>query len=115
LASILTGNRALGVEFQPAYVASAQESAQRLHLRHVRFVAADAREADLSGGTVFYLFSPFTGSILTDVLSRLRKENAERPIRICSLGPCTGILNDQKWLEACAPPDPERIAVFKSR
>ncbi len=31
-----------------------------------------------SGGTVFYLYSPFSGSILTDVLSALRIESTCR-------------------------------------
>jgi hypothetical protein len=115
LVSILTGNRTLGVEFQPAYIASAQECVRNLHLSRVRFVAEDARAADLSSGTVFYLFSPFTGSILTDVLSRLRKESADRPIRICSLGPCTRMLEHQAWLKASTRPDTERITVFKSQ
>jgi hypothetical protein len=33
---------------------------------------------DEKSGTTFYLFSPFAGSILTDVLGRLRKDSAER-------------------------------------
>ncbi len=70
---------------------------------------------DLSSGTVFYLFSPFTGSILTNVLQRLLEESKKRQIRICSLGPCTRILKDQAWLEASQKPDTERIAVFLSQ
>jgi Histone methylation protein DOT1 len=114
LVSILTGICTLGVEVQPDYVTSAREAAQRLNLSRVRFTAEDARMTDLSVGTVFYLFSPFKGSILTDVLNRLREEAAERPIRICSLGPCTRALQDQTWLLSSAQPDTGRITVFKS-
>jgi hypothetical protein len=114
LVSVLTGIRALGVEVQPGYAASAREAAETLNLRRVRFAAEDARMADLSSGTVFYMFSPFTGSILTDVLCGLRKQSEERQIRLCSLGPCTRILQGQKWLRATKRPDTERIAVFKS-
>lgn len=115
LVSILTGARTLGVEFQPAYVATAQECVGKLNLRRTLFLAGDACEADLSGGTVFYLFSPFTGSILSEVLQRLKKESTERAIRICSLGPCTCVLEDQAWLKPNAPPDTGRITVFKSQ
>jgi hypothetical protein len=115
LISILSGTRILGVERQPAYVASVQECAQRLNLQRVQFVAEDARLADLSSGTVFYLFSPFTGLILTDVLDRLRLESIEKQIRICSLGPCTHVLADQTWLSPSAVPDARRITVFTSR
>jgi hypothetical protein len=114
LVSILTGIRTVGVEVQPAYAVSAQASARNLNLSHVRFATEDARMTDLSDGTVFYLFSPFKGSILTDVLSRLQKEAAERPIRVCSLGPCTRALQGQTWLQPSAPPDTGRIAVFRS-
>src|SRR5258708_8628285 len=84
LVSMVTGAQSLGIEVQAAYVASARECAQSLHLSRVRFIAQDAREADLSSGTVFYLYLPFKGSILTDVLSALRMESTRRSIKICS-------------------------------
>jgi Histone methylation protein DOT1 len=115
LMSMLTGVRSLGIEVQPAYVASAQECAQSLHLSHVQFIQENAREADLSCGTVFYLYSPFTGSILTDVLSTLRMESTLRPIKICSLGPCTHTIANETWLKTSAQPDPKYITVFDSR
>jgi hypothetical protein len=114
LVSILTGTRALGVEVQPDHVASAQEAARSLGLQDVLFVAEDARMTDLSRGTVFYLFSPFTGSILKEVLCGLRQRSTERPIKVCSLGPCTRVLQGQAWLRPTKRPDAERIAVFQS-
>jgi Histone methylation protein DOT1 len=115
LVSMLAGVRSVGIEIHAAYVASAQECAQRLRLGGVRFVAEDARATDLSSGTVFYLYSPFTGSILTDVLTRLRRESLRRPIRICSLGPCTKTLASEPWLKTNGLPDVGRIAVFTPR
>jgi hypothetical protein len=115
LVSMLTGVRSLGIEVQPDYVASAQECARSLHLSRVWFVAEDARAADLSIGTVFYLYSPFTGSILTDVLSTLRRESTRRSIKICSLGPCTCTVANETWLKASALPDTGRTTVFESR
>jgi hypothetical protein len=112
--SMVTGARSLGIEVQAAYVASARECAQSLRLSRVRFIPQDAREADLSSGTVFYLYSPFNGSILNDVLSALRIESTRRPIKICSLGPCTRTVANERWLKASAPPDAWRITVFDS-
>ena len=112
LASMLTGVQGLGIEVEAAYVASAQECAQSLHLSRVRFIHEDARAADLSSGTVFYLYSPFTGSILADVLERLRKESTRRPIRICTLGPCTCTLAQEAWLQANALPHPGQVTIF---
>jgi Histone methylation protein DOT1 len=115
LVCLLTGIRSVGIEVQGVYVASARECAQSLHLNRVRFVAKDAREADLSNGTLFYLYSPFTGPILTDVLSTLRRESRRKSIKICSLGPCTSTVANEEWLKASTLPDMERITVFESR
>ena len=112
LASMLTGVQGLGIEVEAAYVASAQECAQSLNLNRVRFIHEDARAADLSSGTVFYLYSPFTGSILADVLERLRKESTRRPIRICTLGPCTCTLAQEARLQANALPHPGQVTIF---
>jgi hypothetical protein len=114
LVGILAKIRTLGVEVQPDHAASALEAAQRLNLRRVRFVAEDARTTDLSGGTVFYLFTPFTGSILTEVLRRLHEQSERRRITICALGPCTRILQGQPWLRAEGRSETERIAIFRS-
>ena len=115
LASMLTGARSIGIEVEAAYVASAQECAQNLRQSRVRFLHDDARTADLSTGTVFYLYTPFTGSILADVLDRLRQQSTRQPIRICTFGPCTGTVAKEVWLRASAPPDPDQITVFESR
>lgn len=114
LVCILAGIRTLGVEVQTDHASSAEHAAQRLNLSRVRFVAEDARTTDLSDGTVFYMFTPFTGSILTEVLHRLQTQSKTRPITICALGPCTRLLQGQTWLEANYRPDTERITVFKS-
>lgn len=115
LVSMLCGIRTLGVELQPAYVACAREYAQKLGVRQARFVANDARVADLTSGSVFYLFTPFTGSVLREVLERLREESTRRQIRVCSLGPCTRELQSHEWLRASARPETGRIAVFASQ
>ena len=114
LVNILAGISTFGVEVQPHYAAGAEETARRLNLSHVQFTAEDARTTDLSRGTVFYMFTPFTGSILTAVLERLHQLSTKRPIRVCALGPCTRILQQQNWLAPSRPSDTERVAVFTS-
>ena len=98
LAAILTPATCLGVELEPAYVASARLSAEALALERVRFVAGDARVADLSAGTVFYLYSPFTGAMLADMLAILARHARTRPLRIATLGPCTRDVAGVPWL-----------------
>lgn len=115
LASILTGARAVGIEIDPACVRSAQDCAQSLGLNRVTFFAEDARDADLSAGTVFHLYTPFTGSMLRTVLARLRREGESREIRMCTLGPCAPVVAAEPWLIAGTAVDPERITCFRSR
>jgi Methyltransferase domain len=115
LAAILTSARSIGIELEASYVERARQCAQRLNLNRVTFIQEDVRAADLSAGTVFYLYTPFTGSILSGVLSRLRREAAARPIRICTYGPCTSVVAEESWLEATGAPVPHRIALFGSR
>ena len=114
LVSMLTGARSVGVEVEAAYVASARKCAESLGLGCVDFIAQDARDADLSRGTVFYLYSPFKGSMLDEVLSALRRESLRRSIKICSLGPCTRKVSNETWLKASGLWDAGRITVFES-
>jgi hypothetical protein len=115
LVSICTPARGIGIEMEAAYVERARQCAQRLNQDRVAFLQQDARTADFSTGTVFYLYTPFTGSILRAVLDRLRCEAASRPIRVCSYGPCTSVIAAEPWLEGSAALEPDRIALFSSR
>jgi hypothetical protein len=87
LVSLLTGVRAVGIEWHPNYFAYARHCVRRLNLSSVSFVQQDAREADFSTGTIFYMFTPCKGSMLRDVLQRLDSEGRRRTIRLCIHGP----------------------------
>ncbi|WP_243042162.1 methyltransferase domain-containing protein [Dyella sedimenti] len=113
LVSACTGARCLGIEREAAYVESAQRCAQALGLERVRFIAQDAREADLSTGTLFYLYTPFTGRLLRQVLDRLAREAAHRPIRLATLGPCSESVAAEPWLRPRGERRPDRVQVFE--
>lgn len=116
LVGACTAARCIGVELEPVYAASARSAAEALGLSKVSFVQADARVADLSQATVFYLYTPFTGGVLDQMLTHIRRESEQRILRVCSLGPCTRVLAEQSWLRAL---DTElrgdRVAIFESR
>lgn len=113
LVAACTPARGVGIEHEAAYVGSARRCARALGLRRADFVHADARAADLSAGSVFYLYTPFTGDLLAQVLERLRALAARRAIRVASLGPCTQALATQPWLRALQPSwAADRIALF---
>lgn len=114
LAAICTRARCVGIEWQAAYVDCARRCAKALNLANVTFARQDARAADLSSGTVFYLYTPFTGAMLGDVLAMLRREAAAREIRIGTLGPCTANFAREPWLERIGTAKPGGLVVFRS-
>ncbi len=115
LAGVCSSARCIGVELEAAYVHCARLSARALGLGNVSFVQLDARVADPSAGTVFYLYTPFTGSILRSVLDSLCKAAANREIRVCTFGPCAATVAREPWLKSADTPAADRITVFSSR
>lgn len=115
VASICTNASCTGIELEPAFVDCARKSARSLTLNNARFMRGDVRTADLSEGTAFYLYTPFTGAILRDVLSSLRNEAEKREIRICTFGPCTRVVAQEQWLTAIGRVETDRIAIFISK
>jgi Histone methylation protein DOT1 len=115
MVSICTSASCTGIELEPSYVDCARKSARSLNLSNARFIPGDARAEDLSHGTVFYLYTPFTGAILRDVLNALRRESAKRKIRIFTFGPCTRALTEEPWLCAMEAMDTNRISIFRPR
>lgn len=83
---LLSGARTRGIELLPELVAEATAIAGRLGLEDVTFVSGDARDADLSDATVFFLYLPFTGEVLASVMQRLLAIAEHRDIVICALG-----------------------------
>jgi hypothetical protein len=116
LVHLLSGARAVGVEVEPAYCEAACDLAWVLGLPRVTFLNEDARTADYSPGSAFYLFAPFKGQMLQVVLDRLRREARQRQIRVCSYGPCTPDVARQPWLRPVGPgADHEfKLALFQS-
>ncbi|WP_436491516.1 hypothetical protein [Chitinophaga sp. ARDCPP14] len=116
LVNLLTGIATRGIEFEPAFCDYAGACAAALHLPAVTFINVDAREADYSEGTVFFMFTPFKGEILQEVLSILQKESVKRKIRLITYGPCTSRVALESWLYIATPADDNmyKLAVFNS-
>ena len=114
LTSIFTKARSIGIELEPAYVDCARQAADSLNLSRVTFIRQDVRLADLNNGTVFYLYTPFTGAILRVTLELLRRQAKRRPIRICAFGPCTSTIAAEDWVDVIGVVRPDRISIFRS-
>lgn len=117
LARLLGGAKAKGIEYEPAFCAYAQRCVQRLRLTGAEFINADARDVSYADGTVFFMFAPFTGAVLRAVLEKLRVEVQKRPIKVCTYGPCTPQMFEQRWLRSLdAGANHEfKLAIFERR
>jgi len=104
LARLLFGARALGVEREPAYFEHAQRSIRALCLNGIELLCADAREADFGASNVFFLYTPFRGAVLGQVMKRLREQARTRHLRVCCSGPCSQMITREDWLVRCGPP-----------
>ncbi|HLZ15888.1 MAG TPA: class I SAM-dependent methyltransferase [Cyclobacteriaceae bacterium] len=103
LVNLLAGISAKGVEFEPAFCDYSRYCAEKLNLSDVTFINIDARKADYSEGTIFFMYTPFKGEILREVLAILRQESLLRKIKLITYGPCTAEVALQNWLEPAVP------------
>jgi hypothetical protein len=110
LAHLLTGAHARGIELQPTLVEGARASATRFGA-DVMFSQGDVRRADLDAGTVFYLYAPFTGPVLAEVLARLFSVASKHAIVVCALG--VDLHRTAPWL-APRPSDSFWLTVYDS-
>jgi len=117
LVNLLTGVRCVGIEYQTTYCAYAREMASILGLKNTTFINADAKDADYSRGTVFFMFNPFGGRIFDAVMVKLLKQAQHRRITVCSYGPSTPSLAALPWLELRDPAmiHDFKLAVFTSK
>ncbi|MBK9729824.1 MAG: hypothetical protein IPO83_00770 [Chitinophagaceae bacterium] len=98
LMNLMSGVTAKGIEYEPAFCDYANEVVSELNLSHVEFINADAREVDYSQGTIFFMYTPFEGKMMEDMLELLQKQSRKRVIRIFTYGPCSIRVAGQNWL-----------------
>ena len=117
LVGLLTSAQARGIEIEPAYCHFAQQRAQRLNLSQVSFINQDARDADYTDGTLFFMYTPFTGRLLQQVLDKLGDEARTRHITLAAYGPCTLHVERQRWLQPTFRQTfhPNPLVLFSSR
>ncbi len=98
LLNLLCGVAAKGIEFETAYCNYAAACADELNLPDVQFINADARAGSYSDGTIFFLYTPFEGSILQKVLEVLHSISKKKKILLFTYGPCTLEVARERWL-----------------
>jgi hypothetical protein len=109
---LLTGAEALGIEIQSGLVRTARALAAALGLSRIAYCEGDAATSiqSVSTGSVFFLYCPFSGDRLTNVLGGLEVISRGRAIRVCCLDlplpPCP-------WLMPEAQPDRD-LTIYRS-
>ncbi len=98
LVNLLSGIRAKGIEFDPAYCSYARTCAVELNLSNVEFIVGDAREADYSKGTIYFMYTPLEGDMLEEVLMKMEKQ-FRKGTRLFTYGPCTLEVLKKSWLQ----------------
>lgn len=96
LAHLLTGVTGQGIELQALLVRIAVDRVAALGLKGVSFERADVA-ATVLDGSIFFLYAPFNGELLTAVLRRLEAVAVRRPIVVCTVGLELGQVT---WLRA---------------
>jgi hypothetical protein len=98
LVHLLTGAAARGVEIEAVYCQHARLCAEELGLAKVSFLNYDARNVDYADGAAFFMYTPFTGTVLEAVLTTLAQQARHRAITLCTYGACTFEVAQQSWL-----------------
>lgn len=88
--SASTFSRTIGVELDGSFVAAARSMAAGLGLRNVEFIHGDARELELSRGSIFYLYYPFRGEVARMVAQALGRLARRKAITVYASGPLGG-------------------------
>lgn len=112
LVHLLTGAAAIALEIQPGLVRAARELIARLNVQHVAAVEGDAARLAgfLSAGSIFFLYCPFSGERLEQLLDDLEPIARTRAIRVCSVDLP---LPPRPWLTIAAPPLDD-VAIYRS-
>jgi hypothetical protein len=98
LVNLFSGAKSIGIEFEPSFCIYARKVASKFDLVNVEFINEDARKTDYSKGTIFFLYTPFIGKMMKEVLAVLHKLSLHKVIIIFSYGPCSMIIAQQHWL-----------------
>src|SRR5205823_4532851 len=102
-ASWAGAKRCIGVDILPdlCEIAEHNRLKSRLADRDISFVCKNARDVDLTGSTVVFIFHSFGADTWRDVLHNMaRTRDRSRPLRIIYLNPVFNeVLREMPWLK----------------
>ena len=115
LTNLISNALAKGVEYEPAYCNYAVACADQLNLPEVELINSEAQIADYSKGTVFFMYTPFQGKMMDDVLNALKKRSKKKIIKVFTYGPCSVQVSAQRWLKRISGDTEDAYALCEFR
>jgi hypothetical protein len=112
LVHLWTGATTIGLEIQPALVHTSRDLTTRLCISHYHAIEGDAVRlaGRITTGSIFFLYCPFSGARLEQVLDDLEPIARAHAIRIC----CVNLpLPPRPWLTLQSPSS-EDLAIYRS-
>lgn len=108
-----------GIEIVPERVAAADKIRDEKGIANAIFFTGHAADFDLSDGTIFFLFNPFSNKTLSEIGEKLQEISMDKRIKIVTWG---GTSNEyfaaQKWLMETTPKGPSltwKMQFFESK
>jgi predicted RNA methylase len=85
-----SGARVIGIDYQGSYVRQARKNIKALGLeRRTRFIHSDVRDVDLSRGTRFFVYYPFSGPIARHALGQIEAAAEDHNVSVMQVHPST--------------------------
>jgi len=112
LVHFLTGAQVVGVEIQPELARRSRAIFERLNASRFTVIEGDAAEllSVVPGGTVYFLYCPFSGARLERVIDGLGEVAQKRDLRLCAVHlPAIS----RPWLELTSSGD-EELLTYRS-
>lgn len=117
LLNLMLGIKCVGIEIETEYCKLANENIARLGLQDAVILNENILDSTFDDGTIFFFYSPFSGSVLEQVLQNVRKVAEQRTITICTYGPITMEIAKEDWISVKEERmvDPFKLAIFTSK
>jgi precorrin-6B methylase 2 len=112
LVQLLTGAEVIGIEIQPELVRASRQLTARLSGSRSSVIEGDAAQlaGSISRASVFFLYCPFSGARLEQLLDGIEPIARVRQIRVCSVDLP---LPSRAWLTLVPPPSGD-LLVYRS-
>lgn len=116
--ALTTDSMYKGIEIVARRLQAPQKAKDKFSIGNVSFISSDVLQQDISDGTIFYLFNPFSNQTLTTVLSNLFIVAQTKTINVASVAIWDNPSDAPGWLTPIYVNNKNKyrpIQIYKSR